>query len=238
VEHILAVDTNVAVHEEQTKEWAKYGIGTQRVNTMHDAVDRLVKGGEFLFVVINEDTIFDFMKQLPVMRDATDLPIFVVTSAYTIDKKIRAMNLGADVYDPFVSYTKKTVLLALETLKVQNRWSNRAQKQVAILTGGDIILSQLRRKVFVKNTEVSLAKKEFDILRYLMANSGCVVEHKQLMGEIWGKDYNEKDTDILWRTINRIRTKLSGVYPDNGYIRIERGVGYAFEPYKDRTASL
>ena len=229
MERILAVDTNVAVHEEQTEEWAKYGIGTQRVNTMNDAINRLVKGDEFLFIVINEDTITDFMKQLPVMRDATEFPIFVVTSTYTIDKKIKAMSLGADVYDPFVSYTKQTVLLALETLKAQNRWAKRPQKQVVVLTGGDIVLSQLRRKVFVKDTEISMAKKEFDILRYLMANGGCVVEHRLLMEEIWGKDYNEKDTDILWRTVNRIRTKLSKICPDNEYIRIERGVGYVFE---------
>jgi len=231
MERILAVDINAAVHEEQTVEWAKYGIGTQRVNTISEAINRLLNGDEFLFVVINEDTISDFMIQLPVMREATDLPIFVVTSTYTIDKKIKAMNLGADVYDPFVAYAKQTVLLALETLKAQNRRTKRPQKQFGILTGGDIVLSSLRRKVFVKDTEVSLAKKEFDILRYLMANSGCVMEHKQLMEEIWGKDYNEKDTDILWRTINRIRTKLSESYPDNEYIRIERGVGYVFEPF-------
>ena len=139
------------------------------------------------------------------------------------------MSLGADVYDPFVSYTKQAVLLALEMLKAQNRWVKRPQKHVGILTGGDIILSQLRRKVFVKDTEVILAKKEFDILRYLMANSGCVLEHRQLMEEIWGEDYSEKDTDILWRTVNRIRTKLSKIYPNNEYIRIVRGVGYVFE---------
>ncbi|MDR3270835.1 MAG: winged helix-turn-helix domain-containing protein [Peptococcaceae bacterium] len=230
MERILAVDTNVSVHEEKTKKWTKYGIGTQRVNTMNDAIDKLVQGDEFLFVVINEDTISDFMKQLPIMRDATELPLFVVTSAYTLDKKIKAMSLGADVYEPFIAYAEQNVLLALEILKAQNRWAKRPQKQLSILTGGDIILSRLRRKVFVKDTEVSLAKKEFDILRYLMANSGCVVEHKELIEEIWGKGYNEKDTDILWRTVNRIRTKLSNIYPDKEYIRIERGVGYVFEP--------
>jgi DNA-binding response OmpR family regulator len=230
MEQILAVDTDVAVHEDKTKKWEKYGIGTQRVNTMNDAINRLVGGDEFLFIAINEDTISDFMKQLPVMRDATELPIFVVTSTYTLDKKIKVMSLGADVYEPLISYAEQSVLLALEILKAQNRWSARPQKQLSILTGGDIILSQLRRKVFVKDTEVSLAKKEFDILRYLMANKGYVVEHKELMEEIWGKDYNEKDTDILWRTMNRIRTKLSESYPVKEYIRIERGVGYVFEP--------
>ena len=230
-ERILAVDTNNIVHEEKTKKWAKYGIGTQRVNTMNDAINSILKGDKFLFVVINEDTIHDFMEQLPIMRDATDMPVFIVTSGYTLDKKIRAMHLGADVYEPFISYAEQNVLLALEILKAQNRWAKRPQKQLGILSGGDIILSQLRRKVFVKDIEVGLAKKEFDVLSCLMANSGCVMEHKQLMEEIWGEDYNEKYIDILWRTINRIRTKLSAIYPDNGYIRIERGIGYAFEPW-------
>ena len=229
MERILAVDTDIAVHEEKTKNWAKYGIGTQRVNTMNDAINRLVDGEEFLFVVINEDTISDFLTHLPIMRDATELPIFVVTSSYAVDKKIKAMSLGADVYEPFISYAEQNVLLALEILKAQSRWSKRPQKQLPVFAGGDIILSQPRRKVFVQNTEVSLAKKEFDILRHLMANSGCVVEHKELMEEIWGKNYNEKDTDILWRAVNCIRTKLSEINPDNEYIKIERGVGYVFE---------
>jgi DNA-binding response OmpR family regulator len=232
MERILAVDADSAAHDEWTAEWAKYGIGTRRVNTMSDAIRRLAEDDEFLFVVINEDAVPDFASRLPVMRDATDLPVFVVTSSYTIEKKIKAMNLGADVYDPFAAHAKQTVLLALETLKAQNRRLERPRRRLGVLTGGDIVLSASRRKVFVKDAEVSFAKKEFDILRYLMMNSGCVVEHKRLMEEIWGDDYNEKDTDILWRTVNRVRTKLSGIYPGNAYIRIERGVGYVFEPFR------
>ena len=230
MDRILAVDKNTAVHEEQTKEWAKYGIGTQRADTMSDAISRIVKDEKYLLIVINEDTIPNFTEQLQIARDAADSPIFVVTSSYTIDKKIKAMNLGADAYEPFTSYTKQNVLLALETLNAQNRWAKRPQKQVDILIGGDIVLSQRRRKVFVKDIGVSLAKKEFDILYYLMANSGCVVKHKQLVQEIWGEDYGEKDADVLWRTINRIRAKLSVICTNAERIRIERGVGYAFDP--------
>jgi len=230
MEQILAVDKNINLHEEQTKEWAKYGINTQRVSTMNEAIKKIAKGGDFILVAINEDTISDFMDQLPIMRDITELPIFVVTSSYTIDKKIRAMNLGADNYEPFVPYTKQGVLLTIETLKLRNRWAKRPQRETAVLIGGDIVLSRLRRKVFVGDSGVSLSKKEFDILHYLMQNSGCVVEHGQLMREIWGEEYSEKDVDVLWRTVNRIRSKLSETHSGSECIRVERGVGYVFDP--------
>lgn len=229
MERILAVDTNLAIHEEQTREWVKYGIETLRVDTMNEAIHLLNRGEQFLFIAINEGSILNYLRQLPIMRDVTELPIFVLTTDYSIEKKIKAMNFGADVYEPFISYTKQGVLLALELLKAQNRRMGQANRQIPILSGGEIVLSQLRRKVFVKDIEVSLAKKEFDILKYLMTNSGCVIEHRLLMEAIWGDDYSEKDTDILWRTVNRIRTKLSQINPEKKWIKIERGVGYVFE---------
>ena len=230
MERILAVDTNIAVYEKQTAEWAKYGIGVQRVETMNGAINRLARGDEFLLVVINEDTIMDYMAKLPVLRDVTDIPIFIVSSTFTIENKIRAMNLGADVYDQYIPHAKQNVLVTLETLKAQKRWAKNPSAHMEILTGGEIILSQSRRKVFVKDAEISLARKEFDILRYLMENNGRVMTHKQLMREIWGENYTEKDTDVLWRTINRLRVKLSKAPPANEYIKIERGVGYVFNP--------
>jgi DNA-binding response OmpR family regulator len=230
VNTILAVDINIAVHEHQSAEWAKYGINTLRVDSMHEAISLLVRSDEFFFIAINEDSIPDFMLQLRIMRDVTDIPVFVLTSSYTIDKKIKAMNYGADAYDPFNAYAKDNVLSALELIKAQNRWAKRKHTPMPVLVGGSIILSQSRRKVFVENTEISLTKKEFDILRYLMVNSGHVVTHVRLLQNVWGEEYSETDTEVLWRTINRLRNKLSKASSADGYIKVERGVGYQFLP--------
>jgi DNA-binding response OmpR family regulator len=227
---ILAVDISIDVHEYQSAEWAKYGINSLRVESMHEAISLLLRSNEFFFVAINEDTIKDFMLQLRIMRDVTDIPIFFLTSNYTVDKKIKAMNFGADAYDPFNEYVKDNVLSTLELLKAQNRWAKRKHTSMPVLAGGSIILSQSRRKVFVDNTEVSLTKKEFDILRYLMVNSGHVVTHVRLLQNVWGEEYSETDTEVLWRTINRLRNKLSKAFSADGYIKVERGVGYQFLP--------
>lgn len=226
---MLGVDGDTSVYEREAAEWAKYGVSILRVKTMHEAIKMIKQGDDYIFIGINEDSVPDVMLMLPILRDMTDTPIYILSSTYTIDKKVMAMSLGADIYDQYNEHTRKNVLLALEILKTQNRWANRPQNQLEVLVCRDIILSKTRRKVFVEDAEIILGRKEFDILRTLMANYGRVVEHKQLLQEIWGENYSERDADVLWRTINRLRVKLSKKNPASDYIKIERGVGYVFE---------
>jgi hypothetical protein len=54
---VLAVDTDVKVHNEQTEEWSKYGVDTIRVDTMGEAIARLTRDEVFMFIAINEDTL-------------------------------------------------------------------------------------------------------------------------------------------------------------------------------------
>jgi DNA-binding response OmpR family regulator len=205
---ILAVNTDIEVHKKETAEWNKYNVLVQRVETMYDAISLLKENNNFLFVGIIEDSVPDFMSMLPVMRDVTDIPIFVKRSTYTIDKNIIAMSFGADAYSSYHLEITHNVLYALELLKAQKRWANRSHKEVDILTCGEIVLPQSRRKVFAKGDEVLLGKKEFDILHFLMKNRGHVVEHELLLREVWGEEYSDKGADVLWRTINRLKTKL------------------------------
>jgi len=225
---ILAIDTDLTVHEQQTAAWGKIGIGTSRVETMNEAISRLSRGETFLFIAINEDSIPDYIPQLPLMRDVTNLPIFIITSNYTTSKKVAAIQSGADVYDPFSNFVKENVFGALELLKLQKRWAELPKEPSAVLIGGDIILSPLRRIVFVKDIEVSLRKKEFDILYHLIANKGQFLTHKQLLYKVWGDEYSENGNDILWKTIYRLRSKLSKASMGKEYIKAERETGYKF----------
>ena len=225
---ILAVDKDSSVHERESTEWVKYGINAFRVDTMTEAINLLVYKNDFLFVAINEDTIPNFLMQLRIMRDITALPIFVITSNYTIEKNFKAMSCGADLYDHFNAYIKTNVLDALAFLKTQNRWAKHPAKPLPVITRGDIILSRLRKNVFIKDINVSLTKIEFEILHCLMANSECIVTHERLVRKVWGDKRELKTPTVLWRIIDRLRKKLSEVSPSNEYIEVERGVGYRF----------
>ncbi|MCL1854538.1 MAG: response regulator transcription factor [Clostridia bacterium] len=229
MECILAVDQDTAVYEKAAARWGEYGVSMKRVETMHESIAELKRSDGYLFVRIYEDAVPEWMSMLPIMRDVTDIPIFVLSSAYTADQKIKALNLGADAYDFYDAHTNHDVLIALEVLNAQNRWARRPYKPFELLVSGDLVLSRERRKVFVNGFEVDLGKKEFDILRCLMENNGHVVDHKRLLQEIWGEYYDEKDAGVLWRTINRLRAKLSEKCPAREYISIARGVGYVLK---------
>jgi DNA-binding response OmpR family regulator len=225
---ILAIDKDLNVYEQQTAEWAKVGISIIRADTMHDAIIRLINGDEFLFVAINEDTIPDYTVQIPIMRDVTNLPIFVITNSYTNQKKINAISLGVDVYDLFNKLAKDNVLGALESLKLQNKWPKRTSTTLPLLVGGDVILSPSRQCVFVKGVEISLTKKEFNVLEYLMTNKNQYLTHTQILRKVWGYENEDASHDLIWNTIKRLRKKMKVSKGSLDYIESKREIGYRF----------
>jgi DNA-binding response OmpR family regulator len=116
----------------------------------------------------------------------------------------------------------------MELLKMERRCAKRESEPLPILTCDDIILSPSHRIVFMGDSEISLTKNEFDVLQYLMENSGRFVPHVRLLHKVWGDDYGERDTAVLWQTMNRIRRKLSRLSSKEEYIKVERGIGYMF----------
>jgi len=224
---VLAIEKNVESFEHEAAEWAKHGVAAVRAETMHEAILRLARGEEYLFVGIIEDDSPDFTSQLRTMRDIAGVPIFIMAPSYTAEKRVKAINCGADSYDPLCA-SEYSVPAALEMLKIHG--GRRAQKQnkaPQILTGGDVILSPQRRSVHVKNKEINLTRKEFGVLQCLMSNGGNVVSHTQLLHKVWGDNHGENDVDVLWRTVDRLRGKLAKA-SDADYIKIKRGVGYVF----------
>jgi len=222
---ILAVVKNIAVHEQEAAEWAKHKIGAIRVDTMHEAIVKLKNGEKFFFVVINEDCIPDFLTQLPIMRDVTNFPIIVVTSTYTMDKKIIAMRSGADLYVPFSEKIEHDALVTLEVFSAQNRWSNRPAMP-PVLSAGDIVLSPSRHVVFVKDKLIDLSPQEFDALHLLIKDKGRVLKHEEIYGHLFGVQYN-KDTDehILHNLMKRLRKKIRE-HTDLMYIESVYKIGY------------
>ena len=226
---ILSVEKNIKLHNVQVVEWAKCDVDIQRVDTMHEAITRLMRGEEFLFISINEESVPELWEPLRIMRDITNHSIFVIPSAYTMEKKIRALNYGADMYEAFNTYDKENVLYALEFLKLQSRWANRQLKSAKILVGGEVILSPPHRRVFVRDAEVKLTRIDFDILRYLMLNAGIVLTPKQIFRKVWGAEYEESDLVALWAAIKRLRDKLKNAANGLDYIETVRDVGYRFK---------
>jgi len=225
---ILAIDKLIDVHEEHSVEWKKYGIETRRVDTVGDAISLITNGEIYIFIVINEDSFPDFMTYLQLIHDITDTPIFVLTSSYTVEKEIKALQHGADVYSPFGETAKINITSELELYNVKARWAKYKREPLPVLTGANIVLLPSQRVVIVGDTKVSLAKKEFEVLQYLMERRNRIVPHIHLLKAIWGDEYGEKDTPLLWQTVDRLRKKLNKISSEINCITVERNIGYMF----------
>lgn len=80
----------------------------------------------------------------------------------------------------------------------------------------------------MKGESVRLTPKEFELLRYLVANEGKTLPHRRLLQAVWGPDYGD-ETEYLRVFINQLRKKIE---PEPGrprYIQTEPWIGYRFQ---------
>ena len=232
---ILAIDTNIEVHEQQTAEWIKYQIATERVDSVHEAIKRLFASDKYIFVAVNEDTAPQMWDMLSTLCDSTDLPVCVITNTYTGAKKAKALSMGARSYDPFNKYDKDNVLAALEILNEKRKPVKRVNKEPPVMISGDIVLSAKRRKVFINGVQIALSKKDFDILHYFMRNIDVALSYKQIYRKIWGQWYDASGHNLVWNHVHAVRSKIEAVVGKEEYIRTEKDYGYRFLPPSDTT---
>lgn len=90
---------------------------------------------------------------------------------------------------------------------------------------GDLRMDLKRREAFLKDNILTLTKKEFDLLEYLVSNRDIVLSRDAILNDIWGFDY-DGDTRIVDVHIFKLRSKLHGA---NVHIKSSRGVGYLLE---------
>jgi two-component system response regulator RegX3 len=85
-----------------------------------------------------------------------------------------------------------------------------------------------RHQVNINDQLVSLPLKEFELLEFLVRNSGRVLTRSQLIDRVWGSDYFG-DTKTLDVHVKRLRAKIEKDPANPAFIQTIRGLGYKFE---------
>lgn len=206
---------------------AGHGILPRPASSMTEALNLLLEE-EYSGVVINADG-FEYLPLLKVMRALTYAPIGVSASKYDTKENDEAIDKGADIYRTRYDTVQHRVRGFSDLVKIHLEHDIRRKNPPSFVTCKDIRMFTDTRRVFVKNQEVELLPKEFDILYYLIINKGIVLSHDQILSRVWGDAYEDSTRDTLWNQISQLRHKLQ-VYPEQPeYIKTMRGVGYVFE---------
>jgi DNA-binding response OmpR family regulator len=144
-------------------------------------------------------------------------PILILTAKGELNDKVDGLNSGADDYlvKPF----------AFAELVARIKALSRRPKEGfgTTLTSGDLVLDTINFSVKRRDQEVTLSKKEFALLEYLLQHKGKVVTKEQIIQGVW--DY---EADILPNTVEVFVGYLRGKI-GNDVIKTIRGFGYRID---------
>jgi len=159
------------------------------------------------------------------IRRRTTAPILILSVRSRESDKVAALDLGADDYltKPF----GMDELLARARAHLR-RWQDAPERQgQGRLRAGDLSLEPETRTATVRGEEVKLTPIEYEILRFLMTNSGRVVTRERIQKHVWGCVY-DADVHALHVHVTNLRKKIEPEPARPRYLRTELGVGYRF----------
>jgi two-component system KDP operon response regulator KdpE len=147
------------------------------------------------------------------------VPVVVLSSRGDEAGKVEALDLGADDY--------VTKPFGMDELLARMRAALRHQLQVhgerPIFRVGDLSVDLVRRIVKVRDHDVKLSPKEYDLLRVLVQHAGKVLTHKFLLGELWD---DLTDAQYLRVYVRQLRQKIEADPERPHYVLTETGIGY------------
>ena len=160
------------------------------------------------------------------LRSRSSVPIIMLTAKDTEIDKVVGLELGADDYVT-KPYSARELVARIRAV-LRRRGDVEAPVDSA-LAAGPVRMDVERHVVSVDGEPVALPLKEFDLLEYLMRNSGRVLTRGQLIDRVWGADY-VGDTKTLDVHVKRLRAKVEAMPSEPRHLVTVRGVGYKFEP--------
>ena len=159
------------------------------------------------------------------IRSKSNTPVIMLTAKDTEIDKVVGLELGADDY---VTKPFSTRELLARIKAVLRRGGEMENDFVGAVEVGPIRMDVERHVLSVNGEAVSMPLKEFELLEFLMRNSGRVLTRGQLMDRVWGSNYvgDGKTLDVH---VKRIRSKIEPDPANPVHLTTVRGLGYRFE---------
>jgi two-component system KDP operon response regulator KdpE len=159
------------------------------------------------------------------VRSQSRIPIIVLSVKGEETIKVEALDAGADDYVTKPFSVKE--LLARVRAALRRTYTDE-QSETPVIDAGDFHIDIPGRRVEVRNQEVHLTPKEFDVLVYLVRHPDKVVTHRALLSAVWGPNSVEQ-TEYLRVCVGRLRKKLEVDETAPRYIITEPWIGYRFD---------
>lgn len=199
------------------------------VDAAYDGEEALnyVKNGKYDVMILDVMLPkYDGLQVCQLVREFSMIPIIMLTAKGEDMDKIMGLEYGADDY-----VTKPFNILELKArIKAILRRSNHSEKapNKKTIEVGELRIEVSSRRIFIKNQEINLTAKEFDMLELFATHPGKVYSRDQLLDTIWGREY-PGDVRTVDVHVRRLREKIEPNPGQPEYIYTKWGVGYYFK---------
>lgn len=223
--HILVVDDEPQITRVLRTSLSAQGYDIRVANSGEMALEIMKDWSPNMIITDLSMPSIDGIQLTRRVRTVSQVPILVLSVRDKEQQKVEALDAGADDYvtKPF----GMNELLARVRANLR-RVPADGERETAIEVG-DFRIDTEARKVLLRGREVRLTPKEFDLLVYLARRPGKVVNHRTLLGAIWGGQSTEQ-VEYLRVFVGQLRKKLEPEASSPQYILTEPWVGYRFEP--------
>ncbi|MEZ2121769.1 MULTISPECIES: winged helix-turn-helix domain-containing protein [unclassified Corynebacterium] len=161
------------------------------------------------------------------LRATSSVPVIMVTARDSEIDKVVGLELGADDYVT-KPYSSRELIARIRAVLRRGGDVEDEAGDPQVLSAGRVRMDVERHTVSVAGEEVAMPLKEFDLLEYLLRNTGRVLTRSQLIDRVWGADY-VGDTKTLDVHVKRLRAKIEEEPSRPRYLVTVRGLGYKFE---------
>jgi DNA-binding response OmpR family regulator len=221
---VLFVEDEPSIAEPFARALARSGFEPVLASTAGDAL-KLAREREpdvvLLDLTLPDGDGLDVCREL--RRDST-MPIIMLTARGTVTDRVVGLELGADDYvvKPFAPGEVISRIRAILRRTSTTRSAEHAPSRLEI---GELQLDHGARRAWLGDSELSLTRKEFDLLARLASEPGHVVTRETLMSDVWDENWfgSTKTLDVH---IAGLRRKLGDDPAAPRYIETVRGVGF------------
>lgn len=154
-----------------------------------------------------------------IRSNASLTPVIMLTAKGEEYDQLKGFNAGADDY--IIKPFSPTLLLA----RVETLLKRLGKDSETELNKNGFNLNSSKRTVSLNGTELTLTKREFDLLYFFITNETIVFSREQILNSVWSYDF-EGDIRTVDTHIKQLRNKLG---EKGTFIKTVHGIGYRFE---------
>ena len=224
MDRILVIDDDVELCSLVSEYLQSEGFQIECVHNGESGLERALAGDQVLVVL---DVMlpglngFDVLRRI---RDASNIPVLLLTARGEDVDRIVGLEIGADDYLPKPFNPRELVARIRAVLR---RSQPNDDTMGGIVRVGDVELDPATRTVNRAGKPVDLTSVEFNLLEVLLREAGKVVSREHLVNVVLSRKFSPFDRSIDMH-VSKVRKKLGDTEEGSGHIKTIRSVGYLF----------